>query len=508
MDEKEIAEGCLRGEDNSRRLLYETYSEQMLRMCYRCCPNTDDAEDLLHNAFVKIYSHIDTFRWRGNGSLKAWVLEVQRNCIIDYLKSRKRLHSDSIESVADNLLVEDTNIIVDTTLQQMIDNLPEGYKKVVNLFAFEGKTHTEIAQELGIKPNTSSSKLSRARKMLVKQLDAKVVGCIMLCLLIATGTGILYLPTTDEQQPVASKTARRVTSNTEAHTDHQVAHTTKTVPTILHTDNSPYTPSVEECTPSDSTVVAVAEADTIMKKKDVNVIPEKEMVADRHQEPVSEEAEVIAALEQAFTTKKHRGWDIAFNASDGMGLSARRGYYVYLDASPELPPEEPKVEAPRPDGASGATNNSAMSFGISLTHRLSKRWSLETGLSYALLNSDLSYEDYKEKLHLRMHYLGIPINANFALLAHRNWRVYLSGGGMVERCLNATLDGHSFTNNRLQWSVGSSVGVQYNFTDHWGIYFEPGARYYFPDGSNIKNLRTERPFIFHWQLGVRFSIGK
>lgn len=151
---------------------------------------------------------------------------------------------------------------------------------------------------------------------------------------------------------------------------------------------------------------------------------------------------------------------------------------------------------------------------------LSRNFSIETGLNYTLLSSELksgAETDYYLK-EQKLHYLGIPIRGNWMFLSKKYFSLYLSAGGMVEMCVAGTLKSEYITSSSakvqedekqrvkpLQWSVTSAIGAQYNATRHIGIFVEPGIAYYFNDGSPIQTIRKEKPFNFNLQMGFRFT---
>ena len=125
---------------------------------------------------------------------------------------------------------------------------------------------------------------------------------------------------------------------------------------------------------------------------------------------------------------------------------------------------------------------------------------------------------YKSTTEQKLHYIGIPVRASWSFLNREHVSLYLSAGGMLEKCIagNATTDyilnGNSISSNKdnisikpLQWSVNASAGVQWNITGNIGIYAEPGISYHFDDGSNISTAYKEKPLNFNIEIGLRFS---
>ena len=161
-----------------------------------------------------------------------------------------------------------------------------------------------------------------------------------------------------------------------------------------------------------------------------------------------------------------------------------------------------------------------VTFGASFRYHLSKSFALETGLIYTILSSELrsgSKADYWIQQQ-KLHYLGIPLKANWTFLDMKYLTLYLSGGGTVEKAISGKLstdyfvvgekksgESESLTVDPVQWSVGASVGVQFNATKHLGIYVEPGIIHYFDDGSAVETIRKEKPTNFNLQMGLRLT---
>lgn len=174
-DEQDLVLRCQKREQAACRQLYETYADYMYSVCYRYAGERSKAEDWMHDGFVKILTQINRFRWRGEGSLTAWVFSVQHNVIISHLRKEKHWKETiPIEEAvqADAPEPETTEDIPKEVLMQMIAELPTGYRTVFNLYVLEGRSHRDIAQLLGIQEKTSSSQLSHARRILAARIMA------------------------------------------------------------------------------------------------------------------------------------------------------------------------------------------------------------------------------------------------------------------------------------------------------------------------------------------------
>lgn len=146
-----------------------------------------------------------------------------------------------------------------------------------------------------------------------------------------------------------------------------------------------------------------------------------------------------------------------------------------------------------------------ISFGLSVRKSLGRGFSLETGLTYTLLSSDVKLRDSEHNVEQKLHYLGIPLRANWNFLEKKYFTLYVTGGGMVEKCVYGKLGSEKETVKPLQFSVSGGAGIQVNATKRVGVYFEPGVSYFFDDGSSIQTIRKENPFNFNMQAGIRLT---
>lgn len=176
MHEAELARLCARGEIGAREELYRKYSPRLLALCLRYSPDRATAEDTMQDAFIKIFRVIRKFRWEREGSLYSWMSRVTLNLCFDSMKKRRRIaallqDAEGLERIPDSPPdYGETAAIPAETLQAMVEELPEGYRTVFKLHCLEGLSHKEIASMLGIKENSASCSLSRARVILAKKI--------------------------------------------------------------------------------------------------------------------------------------------------------------------------------------------------------------------------------------------------------------------------------------------------------------------------------------------------
>lgn len=168
-------------------------------------------------------------------------------------------------------------------------------------------------------------------------------------------------------------------------------------------------------------------------------------------------------------------------------------------------------------------HHSPFRTGLSFSYRLNDRWSLESGLSYAFVSSDIhegsTAHFIDEEQHL--HYVGIPLGVTYRLLTWKRLDLYLSTDVLAEQCVAAQsrkrfilgdkMQGeeksYAIDSRPMQWSVGAKAGVQYNLNSLFSIYAEPGCRYYFDDHSSLETVFKDKAFDINLNVGLRFTVG-
>lgn len=172
MTERELTDGCQRGDNRARKVLYETYAGPMLSLCLRYVGGREEAEDLLHDGFLKVFAVIGRFEYRGEGSLAAWLRRLFTNAALTYLTERAARRESDVDELPD-VVDEEENEPPDVppeVVTRLIGELPQGYRMVLNLYLIEGWSHKEIAQRLGIGESTSASQYLRARAALKQKI--------------------------------------------------------------------------------------------------------------------------------------------------------------------------------------------------------------------------------------------------------------------------------------------------------------------------------------------------
>lgn len=172
-----VVEGCVKGDSKSQHILYQHFYGKMMGVCYRYAKDPDEAKDILHDGFLKVFSNIDKYNFKG--SLEGWVRRIIVNTAIDHFRKFRNVFSMS-ESDIENETIESYQTDYDANAQlnekellKAINNLSPAYKLVFNLYAIEGFSHKEIAEKLSINIGTSKSNLAKARMNLQKELEKR-----------------------------------------------------------------------------------------------------------------------------------------------------------------------------------------------------------------------------------------------------------------------------------------------------------------------------------------------
>lgn len=172
MDDSILVKKCLEGDQKAQRALFDRFASKMLGVCMRYTKNTEHAEDVLQEGFVKIFTKLDYYK--GDGSLEGWVRRIMVNTALDQIRKNIKYQDDKSMDDVDYKLELNAHILEglqERDLLKVISELPDGYKVVFNMFAIEGYSHKEIAEHLNISENTSKSQYSRARAYLKNKLE-------------------------------------------------------------------------------------------------------------------------------------------------------------------------------------------------------------------------------------------------------------------------------------------------------------------------------------------------
>ncbi|MCF6171760.1 MAG: RNA polymerase sigma factor [Bacteroidales bacterium] len=180
LSDDQIIEGCKKGKRHAYSALYKKYAAVLLAVCYRYTKSRMEAEDVLQEGFVKVFQKIGSFESRG--SFEGWLKRVMVNTAINQYKAKQRqktldidLNSKEIvqKHENDNEAIELEEIIPQAELMKLLQQLPDGYRMVFNMYAIEGLQHNEISEELNISVSTSKTQLFKARRWLRQKIEER-----------------------------------------------------------------------------------------------------------------------------------------------------------------------------------------------------------------------------------------------------------------------------------------------------------------------------------------------
>ena len=171
ISESDLIKGCIEGNKQMQEELYNRFAPKMYAVCLRYANNSDDAQDLLQEGFIKVYKNLH--RFRAEGSFEGWIRRVFVNSSIEHFR-KKAIQLSSVSDKEENTIENSDISALDTMAEKdiirLIQELSPGYRTVFNLYVVEGYSHKEIGEKLGISEGTSKSQLARAKAILQKKV--------------------------------------------------------------------------------------------------------------------------------------------------------------------------------------------------------------------------------------------------------------------------------------------------------------------------------------------------
>lgn len=165
----QLIQGCINGDRQAQRQLYDTYARRMFGVCLRYTKNREEAEEVLQEGLLKVFNKIGDFKKAG--SLESWIKRIIINTSLDFYRRDKSRQMETEWRDDLTISVEPMNDLKAKELLKVIQSLPAGFRTVFNLFAVEGYSHSEIASMLNISEGTSKSQYARARQHLMKIIN-------------------------------------------------------------------------------------------------------------------------------------------------------------------------------------------------------------------------------------------------------------------------------------------------------------------------------------------------
>ena len=511
--------------------IYERYSQRLLGICLGYVHDIDVAKDILHDAFIIIFSQIGTLR--EPEKIEQWMCTIARNLSLKHIEKKKRFSGTDVSELKElheeDAAVTGIEAIPFEDLIKAIDELPTQYGKVFRLSVLEGLSHQEIGEMLGIAPHSSSSNLARAKQLLRKIINQHwgiLITFLMLLFAIFHFTGKEDIPFEYEEELV-SVIEEPVTADSTVEIEK---------PLIAMTE-----PAEKTTKPVEKTAEPVDKEEEQTEQEVPDIV---EVIENEDHEDIQKNTDIIDPYDtdefEEDESGKRKGRKVSFSFSVGSHGPAGNDGETQMgnESFPSSPPGEylpgnPPSEPSGPDSgndpteegdenkdeeqdssmkrriASGQRSDDSryrhympVSFAASLNWEVSERWNIGTGLRYTYLRSDILQNKYVSKQ--KIHYLGIPLKASYTFWDSRFINAYVSAGALFEMPLAAHIDGKKI-DAPDQWSAGAGIGMQFEITRKLSIYVEPDLYYYFDTGSDIRTIRTDKPFSVTIPVGIRFT---
>ena len=350
---------------------------------------------------------------------------------------------------------------------------------------------------------------------------------------ILVGTTALLWPSHEETITAPMASATKETEKTAKETKKTPMKSEKTIeaepvspaimsPVITKTAQSFIAEAVDK-SQSDTTSLYIKK----VEQEIVETQPSQPSVEPTEEQPkMKETQQLIRELDQKiaeYKTRRSHRTTVSLYASNGFGdLSNRNGVLMSEQMLANYDYDSRMGVASTRSGCPVYLANyeerqkyhQPISFGLTTNFPISSNLSVSSGVVYTRLSSEFTNIAnsivYEKKMTL--HYIGIPLNVQYRVWQWHGLNVYATAGGQADFNVKVRLEAdgqeQEMEKDRVQWSVGGALGVQYNIIPQLGLYAEPGIKYYFDNGSSIRNYFKYRPTNFNLQIGLRLNMGK
>lgn len=569
MEISQLIERCKHGDADALGELYKAYARRMKGVCRRYIRDEQTVDDVLHDAFVIIFTSFD--RLRDNSKAESWMMAITRNVSLKYKEHLESISTLSLDEINEAELLSEENedksirgIPLDELIR-MIDRLPAGYSKVFRLAVFEGMSHQEIARLLDIEPHSSSSQLARAKRML-RSMMQRYWALLLLLLLPLTmllfkkndsqhdSQQISKIPSNKTEKEKSDRTTEPRPSRERQNIVSKI--TRKRLPVKSDTLQKLIVYAVDSVIPTDTLTRIIAteeQADTTNKQpsnRQQPAIPQYDMAitypgrttSENHDTPrwslqmaytggyneqnnynqpysfkpyINHDKQDMPAPGQPATPDHFDNWsDYAVYLANNMDATSaeNRNFVMQIALNNAKQPGEDKI-------LRTSHHYMPVVWSLAMRYELNRRWNMESGLNYSKLYSEFKTGSDGNEIaeQQTIHYLGIPVKGIYNMYRGKTWSIYGSAGLTVEMPVYSPLYTKYYVSGmykagekkklRAPWQFSTSMGLglQYHLTPTIGIFAEPSLQYYIPTRSEIETYRTEHPFIFTLPVGIRFT---
>jgi len=523
--EEQIILRCQQGDRQAMGQLYTAMHDELLSVCRRYVANASIAEDLLHDAFLLIFSKIGELR--SPRKARGWMRKVVKNVSLLYAENQDKLPTVSLDQVSEKVdEVAQTPLRAEVgeglpltydELMNIIDTLPEGYRRVFRLSVLEGLSHQEIAALLNIEPHSSSSQLYRAKTILRQSLAVLLFSLLFVVVM-------LFRRTTPPNDSVVGNASQRYNPSTVVGNASQRYNPS----TVVGDASKRCNPSIVVGNASQRYNPSTVVGNAFQRYNPSTVVGN---ASQRCNPSIDNSSNISQAVPESKHDSLQKHAEIAtlgsvayYDADETATLGSVAHYHLDIAYS-GLPNPDRSTLPYGADGMNGEIDSTAhhrmpMTISLNLSYQLTEQLSLTAGVQHTWLSSEFktgntfSFTNREQKLR----YLGLRLGADYRLLSGQHWHLY----GSASAVCNLPLHGSSRTlyiyngqqigqeNTRLhpkaQWSVGAGMGLQYDLTPTVGFFLEPSLQYHFRNGDGIDTWYTDHRLSPTLPLGVRITI--
>ena len=560
-------DACKQGEREALGNLYKAYSDRLKRICLHYVEDESTAEDILHDAFIIIFTSINSLK--DNSKLEGWMITIVRNLSLRFLQSTEKSNI-LLSSLGKDVLSEEDdkekNIELELLLSA-IELLPEGNREIFKLSVLDGLSHKEIGDLLGINPHSSSSQLARAKKML-RVILIKYWMLFLLPILIPV---YIYFVTRDKFVDTSDNRSTALDNH------HNYPKRVQQNGAASQKNGQPRYSIPSSATENDRHVLAEKTLSTedISSRIITDSIESRQQIVSFHEDslqkylakirvsiddsvlhiPQISEDKMLASNESMKVDVNHKKkytWKINFGYSSNTsgniisninylsvidyangGAAAKlytwtdlENYYTRNNALMDSVERARMSLILREHSADGNSSLEEVAhhcrpktFGLSINKQLSPKWTFGTGITYTRLKSEFESEYNRARLvkTQKIDYVGIPLRLTYQVWSKGRFNAYMTGGMALEMPVHSSLEKKYIITAdslytlkrdikpRSQWSVNLGAGVQYKLFKPFSLYIEPNMFYYFRNGSSLETYRTEHPFIITVPFGLRLT---
>ncbi|WP_333616472.1 sigma-70 family RNA polymerase sigma factor [Bacteroides pyogenes] len=559
-------DACKKGEREALGNLYKAYSDKLMRICLHYVTDASTAEDILHDAFIIIFTSIKSLK--DNSKLEGWMITIVRNLSLKYLQSTEKedipLSYLGVELLSEEY-EEEKNIELELLLSA-IELLPKENREVFKLSVLDGLSHKEIGELLGINPHSSSSQLVRAKKTL-RTLLINYWTILLLPILIPV---YIYFVTKDKFIKTTANKTTAVASSKKQPTQIQKEETTNKIERPKYSCPSSVSFN-EDYSLAEMTVItenissqAITDciesaqqritfhADSLQKYLVTKGIGTEDTMFRLPQISKDKIMTINNNMNINVNNTKKYPWTFNFGLSSSPSANGTStlnylslidyanggaaskiyswGEYIdYLDRNRMMmdSTENARLRQLAIDQFISADQSIGekihhyrpQTYSLSLSKQLNPQWILNTGLTYTRLKSEFEspFNNATLKKTQNIDYIGIPLRMTYKVWSYKRFNTYITGGLSFEIPIHSSLTKEftitpdsSFTmkgniHPHYQWSTNIGMGVQYQIIKPFSFYIEPNLYYYFRNGSGIQTYRTEHPFTFSIPFGLRLT---